>query len=106
MKTYFIKYNQPYSEQDSDVLEKDCVEIEDKFLPVRINWGEFVGRTKIFSDEIGVYVEETKYQQDKIKIDFTKDLKIDFGFLIGESEIKNNIRHIKKIELKELSIRQ
>ena len=106
MKIYFIKYNEPYSEQDSDVFEKDCVKIEDKFLPVKLNWGEVVGKTKFFSDEVGCYVGEIEYQSDKVKINFTKDLKIDFGFLVDESEIKNGVRHIKKIELKELSIKQ
>lgn len=106
MKIYFIKYNEPYSEQDSDIFEKDSVKIEDKFVPVKLNWGEVVGQAKFFSDEIGVYLEEIEYQQDKITIDFNEDLKIDFGFLVDESEIKNGVRHIKKIELKELSIRQ
>jgi hypothetical protein len=106
MKIYFIKYNEPYSEQHSDVFEKDCVKIEDKFVPVKLNWGEVVGQVKFFSDEIGVYLEEIEYQQDKITIDFNEDLKIEFGFIVEDYEIKDNIRHLKKITLMELSIRQ
>lgn len=106
MKIYFVKYNQPYSDQDSDVFEKDCVEIEDKFLPVKLNWGEVVGQAKFFSDKIGVYVEEIEYQQDKVKIDFSEDLKVEFGFIVEDCKIKDNIRYIKKALLMELSIRQ
>jgi hypothetical protein len=106
MKLYLIKYNQPYSEQDSDVFEKGLVKIEDKFLPVKLNWVEIVGRAKFFSDEIGVYVKKIKYQQGKVKIDFSKDLKVEFGFIVEDFEIKDNVRHLKKIKLMELSIRQ
>jgi hypothetical protein len=106
MKIYIIKYNQPYNEQDSDVFEKDCIEIEDKFLPVRLNFGDVIGKSKVYSDKIGCYFEEIEYQEDKIKIDLNNDLKLEFKFLVDEAEIKNNIRYIKKIELKELSIIQ
>lgn len=106
MKIYFIKYNQPYSEQDNDVFEKDCVKIEDKFLPIKLNWVEIVGQAKFFGDEVGCYVEEIQYQRDKIKIDFTQDLKVEFGFFVEDCEIKDGIRHITKAKLMELSIRQ
>jgi hypothetical protein len=75
-------------------------------VPVKLNWGEVVGQVKFFSDEIGVYLEEIEYQQDKITIDFNEDLKIEFGFIVEDYEIKDNIRHLKKITLMELSIRQ
>jgi hypothetical protein len=104
MKIYFIKYNQPYNEQDSDVFEKDCFEIEDKFLPVRLNWGEVIGKCKVYSDKIGAYFEEIEYQEDKIKIDFKNDLKLEFAFLVDEAENEKNIRHIKKAKLMELNI--
>lgn len=106
MKIYFIKYNEPYSEQDSDVFEKDCVKIEDKFLPVKLNWGEVVGQVKFFSDEVGCYVEEIEYQSDKVKIDFSKDLKVEFGFIVEDCKIKDSTRYIKKTQIMEISIRK
>lgn len=106
MKHYFIKYNQSYNEQDSDVFEKYCVKIEDKFLPVKLNWGEVIGMAKIYSDDIGCFIEKIEYDKDKLEIDLTKDLNMEFGFIVEDFEIKNGVRYIKKTKTMELLIRK
>lgn len=102
MKVYFIKYDQPYSETNSDVFKKGCVEIDNKFLPVKLNWDEVIGKTKIYSDEVGCYIKKGSF--DRLKRGLTKVLDIDLGFVVKDEEKKDEIRYIKKIKIYELSI--
>lgn len=106
MKIYLIKYNRFYNKEDNDVFEKDSVRVENKFLPVKLNWGEVVGKAKIYSDEIGCFIEAIEYDKDKAQIDLTRDTNVEFGFIVEDFEFIDSVRYIKKTRIMELSIRQ